>query len=575
MSDFSKKLIMKQDKDLAKNPLQNIIYTSPYKDIFKKEITFYYYKKNSGDEFPYFYPDKVTGIIKISGNLYLDEFPLLPPSFILKEDFTHTHVISRKLCFSLDANMQNYFENSSFPRSCLWTQAVTIRQFLKSVYQFLAEDDEEYGIINNDVKKSTFKGIEKDNLLLSGVVLPYNEVMEKFYKNDTYIAPDTMPKEFEIQKKYDIKRQIPKSIVEAIDYITKMPILSSGDLIVYPLFFEKKGRQYQFTPVGFDPMAYSTYKSLINNQSNSILPKSFLGESFNYVLPWVGCSEFYNKNKKDYNNILVDLADKTFKKINKNPILWRKGMSKVASTDDLILYIIGNSFMNLAIRVFKGNKFPAEEVLKGFLYLHHLGLMCGKVSKGFFENNKNLLDKFNTSRSSRHKSHCPNLGVLIAQLLFIKDDKKYIKNIIEEMFARNVMWSIGYDTVKMMIIGKGKYQIRDNYMDDWIDETWKNSHAGLQFTAFQYEYNRRFSGETLKTLDMRFGTINDQEIQIFQGIVKNINKWTKLKGAHGYQAFYEFFGLKFSTEILKKDLAKAFKQSWCCGYNQSKKDLFV
>ena len=78
---------------------------------------------------------------------------------------------------------------------------------------------------------------------------------------------------------------------------------------------------------------------------------------------------------------------------------------------------------------------------------------------------------------------------------------------------------------------------------------------------FQQEYNNRFRNETLETMDYRFGTVNPQEIVIFQKEVKKIDDWKNLKGFDGYKTFLGYFGITISKNALKNKLYDAFKRS--------------
>ena len=145
------------------------------------------------------------------------------------------------------------------------------------------------------------------------------------------------------------------------------------------------------------------------------------------------------------------------------------------------------------------------------------------------------------------------------------------------MFTRNCAWALDSPGTMRGIVRyephqvtlpSGKKGIANFVIEDmvrWINKSWDQSHAGMQRFAFQQLYNDRFSGETLESMDAKFGQVKQEEIELFQKHVKELEAWTKLSGRQGYFAFLQYFGM--TDQNLEKDLSVAIDASSVAGYD--------
>ena len=67
--------------------------------------------------------------------------------------------------------------------------------------------------------------------------------------------------------------------------------------------------------------------------------------------------------------------------------------------------------------------------------------MLGKDYPDILKRSEQILDFYEKSIDNRSKRNCPNLGILITQYL-MSQKKRDIYHLIDEMFARNCLWSL-------------------------------------------------------------------------------------------------------------------------------------
>jgi hypothetical protein len=345
----------------------------------------------------------------------------------------------------------------------------------------------------------------------------------------------------------------PSNIVELKDFVDKEPLLLSTVPVVYGINYTKKGQRHIYQVAGFDLMKETTFQDGVR--------KTSVGVDFNDRFPIVVHSRFWDKVKPI--SILDDLVDKAFKRVRTNQIIKLNSKTEVF---DHYLYIISELFNELAIDVFFGEMFPCEEVLKGFVYFLHLLLALEKDHPDIMKRGELILDFFEKDEKNRDKNVCPNLGILMTQYLMSRKNRDLIK-LIDEMFARNVLWSLMKPNECKGVITwdkiKNKFVIQDK--DKWIELSWKNSYVGMQRFAFQQLYNNRFKDETLDTMDSKFGQVEQKEIEVFQQEVKKLDGWKNLKGCEGYMTFLDYFGIK--DYDLNSKLEWALERSHTAGYH--------
>lgn len=554
-------ILIKQITDIIKNPLPNIKIVVDENNMSQIEVSMYY-KKENNNPLPLFFPNNVNDNITINGAVDLNDFPNSAPTFILYGDFAHSHVYMKdinlfKICFSLDKSFEWFFSSKKIASS-KFNPSVSLRYYLISVYKFLAEDDREHPITQDNMLEC-LKYWKKKNGDNEGY--EYNECLKLFEQTDKQDVKQ------EIEKKYNIKYV--SLMDKLIDYVDKDNLLLSDDNIVFPINYIKKSDRHIFATVNLDLMKYNTFKSGVR--------KTSLTQDFSHVFPIVFNSKI--ADKKNVMKLLEDISNEVFSKTRTNQII--KTLDK-PTTIDFIIYIIAELFNELAIDVFKEDMFPCEEVLKAFTYLHHMLLYIDSKNDVRSKFNK-ILDKFNES-NNQNKKVCPNVGVLMTTYLLTNNKYNY-ELLIKEMFGRNVLWSL-INVKDCVNSGRTKkvdkngnickdkiivdYDVNDNKfkiidLDAWIDLTWKNSHVGMQRFAFQQLYNNKYNNETLETLDSKYGMPLDEDINIFQSEVKKICNWNKLDGRNGYKEFLEYFSLK--EDKLDEYMIASFELSTLNGYH--------
>lgn len=549
------KILARQLTDLLKKDLPNIKVMEPDKDMTKIMVSFYYKRSDPSDMYPYFFPKGYGGDLIISGMVDLVDFPNRPPRFHLNGDVAHCHVHhngahGHVICFSLDDSFQWFF-GAKHMQSSKFNPSVSLTYYLIAVYKFLAEDDREYEI--GDERRNSCLEFWKNPINipkhLPKNMIPYNEAL-----NDMTNMTNNNNKNIDkksIANKFGLK-EIPETVLNLVDFVDKEQLLSYQEPILFCINYNKVGDRHIYKVISLDLMKDSTYRGGIK--------KTSVGQDFNCAFPLVIHSKIYNQLKSQ--KLLDDLVNMAFSKVRTNQII--KLDDKVNITDHY-LYIISELFNELAIDVFSETMFPCEEVLKGFVYLHHMLLILDNDVK-IGNRADQILDFFEKDNKNRDKKICGNLGILMTQYLISKKNRNF-NHLIDEMLARNVMWSLKQTKECKTCLGfdskTNKFYITD--MKKWIDVTWKNSYIGMQRFAFQQMYNIKFASETLESMDKRFGQVSQNEIELFQKNVKDLCKWKDLSGVDGYKTFLGFFGL--SDNDLADRLKNAMDRSSSIGYH--------
>lgn len=555
-------ILIKQLNKLTKNELPNI-KVNLNDDMTKLDVTFYYKKSSPNDTFPYFFPKEYDEDILISGQIELNDFPNKPPKLILYGDLAHCHVHPYLehyvICFSLDESYQWFF-GSKHMKSSKFNPSVSIRYYLIAVYKFLAEDDREYEVGDERRTKSFILWKNQIPTLKPTVMIPYYEslqLMNTDADTDTNNKLDNMGIDHYkngIMEKYNILTEIPNSVIDLKDFVDKELLLLTQEPLLFCINYMKLGDRHIFKVASMDLMKDSTFKAGIKQTS--------LGIDFNAGFPLVIHSKIWEKTNSKM--VLDELTNKIFGNIKVNQII--KLYDKVEQFDHH-LYIISELFNELAIDVFSESMFPCEEVLKGFIHLHHLLLVLEKDNPLIGHRQEKILDYFESNIMNRDKKVCPNIGILMTQYLVSKH-KRNIEYLVDELLTRNVLWSLKKPNECIDCIGfnPNKKEFSITNMDKWIEVTWNNSYVGMQRFAFQQLYNNKFSGETLDSMDKRFGQVNQEEIELFQREVKQLCSWKILNGKAGYKAFFEYFGL--NHVYIENKLINALNNSTKFGYHQ-------
>jgi len=549
------RILINQLDQLTKNELPNIKVTPNDNDMTKLNVTFYYKKSSPNDIFPYFFPKNYDGDVLINGRVELNDCPNKPPKLILYRDLAHCHVHPHSshyvICFSLDESYEWFF-GSKHMQSSKFNPSVSIKYYLIAVYKFLAEDDREYEV-GDDRRIKSFAGWKnKVSIAKPTTIMPYYESLQ-IMNDDINRKHNAIEYKQMIMDRYDIAK-IPGNDIDLRDFVDKELLLLSNEPSLFCINYTKMGERHVFRVISMDLMKESTFKSGVR--------KTSLGIDFNNAFPIVIHSKIWEKTNS--RAILNALSNSIFGIIKTNQII--KLNNNHPHAPDHSLYIISELFNELAIDVFSEGMFPCEEVLKGFVHLHHLLLALGKNDKQFNDCQEQILDFFESNPTNRDKKSCPNIGILMTQYLTSRKGRN-IELLVDELLTRNVLWSLKkpiecIDCVKYDAIAREFYITN---IDKWINITWNNSHAGMQRFAFQQLYNNTFKNETLESMDERFGQVNQKEIELFQQEVKKLCAWKNCIGIDGYTTFLGYFGL--SNSDIKNRLVRAFNKSTRSGYH--------
>lgn len=546
------RILLKQLQDLSKTPLPSIKAVPNESNMSQLFVTFYYQKSNGDDMYPYFIPKDCKEGVSFTGILYMDNFPNKPPKLVLDGFVAHCHVHQHSdgkyvICFSLDESYEWFF-GSKHMLSSKFNPSISLSYYLRAVYKFLAEDDREYEI-GDERRNQMLTFWAKQKINQPDVMLPYNETLAEFTKIDD--KRDVSKQLEQFKKIYNVEYQVPENIAQLSDYVDKGLLLFQNEPVVIPINAIKMGQKDVFKIVSLDMMKYATFKEGIR--------KTSLGVEFNSVIPLVLHSNIWSK--KNPKIILDNLTVATIGQQKHNQIIF---MKNPADLIDHELYLISDLFNQLAVDVFSDAMFPCEEVLKCFMHLHHLLAVLTKDCPSLQNKIEQILDQYEKFPNNRQKKSCGNLGILMTQYMMTKKDRD-IGLLVEEVLARNVLWSLKKPETCLSCVGYNKdFYITD--INEWINTTWTNSSTGLQRFAFQQLYNKTFKNETLSSLDKRFGHVTQEEIELFQKQVKEICSWKSLNGLEGYAAFFNCFNM--STTTLKAKLQNAFSTSTKCGYHK-------
>jgi hypothetical protein len=549
----SNSILSKQLRSLIQNELPNIKVIVNEKDITKIGVIFYYKKTSSDDTNPYFLMKNSDQETLVEGELDLTNFPNKAPKLTLFGDLAHCHVHPHLdkyvICFSLDESYQWFFGNKHM-QSSRFNPSVTVQYYLTAVYKFLAEDDREYEVGDDRrIRSLAFWEANKPKHEPTQK-LTYNEALKFFNDNEDKKETSLMKN---VQDKFGITFDIPENILNMRDFVDKELLLTQNDPILFCINYNKIGERHVYRVIGLDLMKESTFQGGIKNTS--------VGAEFNNAFPLVIHSKIWNKSNPK--RILDGLVNKVFNGVVTNQII---KLNVKAQIFDHYLYIISELFNELAIDVFAENMFPCEEVLKGFVYLHHLLLVLEKEYPQLQQQEDKILDFFESNGNNRDKKICGNIGILMTQYLTSKK-KRNINHLVDELLARNVLWSLKKPNECKECIGFNSKtnQFYITNINKWIDITWKNSYIGMQRFAFQQLYNNKFSKETLETMDGRFGQPDQKEIELFQKEVKSLCAWKNLDGRNGYKTFLDYFGL--SDDTIEQKLNNAMSRSTSLGYH--------
>jgi len=224
-------------------------------------------------------------------------------------------------------------------------------------------------------------------------------------------------------------------------------------------------------------------------------------------------------------------------------------------------------FNELGISIFNNLKHPCEEIIKIFMYIHHLLLYLSNSDPTYSGMCDRLLDYFYDNSDTRHKKKTPHMGIIMSLKLLSKKERDPMI-LIEESFSRHCMWAIknnGYNIKKCLSWGKSGLEIKN--MKIWKKYLWDSCKTGLQRSYFQVVYEDLFGSETLESMDMRFGSPSENEIQIFQKKIKEIMNWETIDPTEGYIKYFSIFNIEMTESILDKLLIKSLFKSTANKYH--------
>uniref|UniRef100_A0A0G4I962 Uncharacterized protein n=1 Tax=Chromera velia CCMP2878 TaxID=1169474 RepID=A0A0G4I962_9ALVE len=89
-------------------------------------------------------------------------YPVSSPEVELMTPHLHSHVIGKRVCFSLAPAFRWHFEDENSPENIFWNTSWTLSEYLKLLWQFLSKDeDAEETVVSYDLEDSEVRAAVK------------------------------------------------------------------------------------------------------------------------------------------------------------------------------------------------------------------------------------------------------------------------------------------------------------------------------------------------------------------------------------------------------------------------------
>ena len=489
---------LKHVTQLMKLELPNINITMDQNSMNKLFFIYVYKKSSTVDEFPRLFYDNSDPIIRICGEINLDNYPATSPQSIIYGDIPHCHVykideVKYKVCHSLDRSFEWYFKNN---QTSTFNPSMTLVHYVINMYKFLAEDDRLHNISNERSIKSFkyWKQYEFTNPFPS---------LELSYFDSVEILNNIL---FGKEKNYE-------GTTDYIDYIDKILISESFDDIILPIFHDVKRLKHY---VDMKVLNFTKKKYYDNG-----IRKTSHGYLFTNYIPAVINSSLWKKER--FFTIFGEEMNKMYSARMNNMII----SSLCKSTNECYIYTIFELFSEIFQSIVTDKSIKGYK-MKMLLCIYHIYMYI----KPDIDITINEIINHLKNHEEYGESVILNLGVVIGILLC--NGKNIPKLIVNEIFNRMTYRSIYkiIDAKQHLSLEGKKFIINDDF--GWESLMWEHSNKFLQTIALSKFFYDSVKGISLEQLDESL-----ENIKICDK-VKKIFSWGDLEGINGFNTFTAF-----------------------------------
>lgn len=553
------KILINQIKKWYEEEHPNIYLEFDEKDITKASFVFCFMRGSKDDPSPFFIPNSIINEpIFVHGSISFRDYPSSPPTMHLNGDVPNCHVHPASdgyhICFSLDSSYQWFFSD---PKS-KFNPSITIENYIYAVYTFLADNDlDSHSMDMSRIDRAiTFWGKNIPKKVPETLLSYYEMVHHINFKQDNKSNNSDKVSIFIKENKLDPT----VDVNNLIDFVTKDMVVFSDDQIGIGLMYEfkqyktKQGQQVtsrEYKIASHDLLCRKTFDTGVRINS--------YGTPFKLFFPVVIHSSLWHKSKSiDQLKKLITGTLGTTESV--QTIDYAQTGKHISATNlDHYIYVIANMFNNLAIQMFSGKVFPCEEILKCFASLHHILLILRSQTGTFDDKNNLIITTFEESLNNRRKNVTPNLGILLS-IYLVATCEKNMDHLLNELFARNVLWCIK-DSESSFAIKKNGHKKSISNFGKWMTVLGKTSRVGIQRFAFQQLYNNIFGKMTLEDFDTNLGQPTNDQMVKFQTEVKTILNWNNDDPMKMYMEFLNYFGITCTEKEVEIRLRNAFQSS--------------
>ena len=520
-------LHLKHVAQVMKLKLPNINITMDQNSM-NKLIFIYVYKKSSVEnDYPNLFSHNSESILRICGEINLDNYPATSPQIIIYGDIPHCHVykideVKYKVCHSLDRSFEWYFKNN---QTATFNPSMTLVHYVISMYKFLAEDDKLH-VISNDRSVKSFEYWKQYKFPHSFPLLELSYVEATEILNNILFGTDTEEnKQIKCNDNHTLNTYY-------IDYVDKIPLHESFDDIILPIFHDvKRLKHYVDTKVlNFTKKKY--YDSGIR--------KTSYGYIFTNYIPAVINSSRWNR--KRFLHIFNEECLKMYSSRSTNMLI--SSLSK--SNEECYIYTIFELINEIVQSMIVDNSIK-DYKMKLLLCVYHIYLYV-------YQNIKETLDKvikYIKLNNTYDENIVQNLSVIIGILMCSKTSVP--SAIIQEMFYR-----MTYRSIHKIANAKHYLSLVDKtfIIDDingWENLMWDNCCKFAQTIALLKTFFNTVESISLQTLDESI-----ENIMMCKDDINKILSWDNLDGIKGFNAFSNFIG---QSEINNNDMiAESFNK---------------
>uniref|UniRef100_A0A061RGC8 Ubiquitinconjugating enzyme subfamily protein n=1 Tax=Tetraselmis sp. GSL018 TaxID=582737 RepID=A0A061RGC8_9CHLO len=351
-------------------------------------------------------------------------YPSRPPRVEVKGFLRHPNVFGGYVC--LDMLRTSVSEYSG------WSSAYTVPALLHQLYGFLLADESVQQEHNNPVFKRQKLSAEPSSSGEAGICSCGFEELP---------LGATSSRSLETSEKTGAGEERASSRVEVASSLSEKNLFcfyskarhDDGETVLgYPLDVVRfqDSRVKSIGLVGYD------YLSLAAFAGSESVRRSAWNKPFNDWLPL-----YINPS---HGSRALSVLPGVFENM-----LGRAHGHELPSTNAKLFFTLAKVMNSLVVELFvleqRAKRHLCDAVVQGFFHLHHL-LLAVTLRRGvpFIEAARSDLERFVRTRAARHKSQCPDLGLLLLKLLIVPTDAmpwgRFAPAFMRELFCRQVRW---------------------------------------------------------------------------------------------------------------------------------------